>query len=127
MSNTPQGRHLDTWVYIFNYYGCDGEAILRASREQIDAMVSEAGFGLIGSILHTFPGEDSGYTYVAAISESGVDIHTWPEYEGSAQFEIHYCNYSRDNKDKAEKLMKAFEAFFKPERTEYLPPVPFPL
>lgn len=127
MTNSPRDRHLDTWVYIFNYYGCNPESILRATREDIDRMVSEAGFGLIGSILHTFPGEASGYTYVAAISESGVDIHTWPEYERSAQFEIHYCNYSRDNRDKAEKLMKLFEDFFKPERTEYLPPVPFPL
>jgi S-adenosylmethionine/arginine decarboxylase-like enzyme len=127
MTNSPSERHLDTWVYVFNYYGCTEESILRASKEMIDEMVSKAGFGLLGSLLHFFPGEASGYTYVAAISESGVDIHTWPEYEMSAQFEIHYCNYSRDNTDKAKVLMEAFEAFFRPTRTEYLPPVPFPL
>lgn len=127
MPDTPKNRHLDSWVRIFNFYGCADESILRASKETIDTMVSEAGFGLIGSLLHFFPGEASGYTYVAAISESGVDIHTWPEYEKSAQFEIHYCNYSRDNADKAEKLIRAFEEYFKPERTEYLSPVPFPL
>jgi S-adenosylmethionine/arginine decarboxylase-like enzyme len=127
MPNTQESRHLDSWVRIFNFYGCTDESVLRASKEAVDAMVSEAGFGLIGSLLHFFPGEASGYTYVAAISESGVDIHTWPEYEKSAQFEIHYCNYSRDNADIAEKLIRAFEDYFKPERTAYLPPVAFPL
>ncbi|HEU4677345.1 MAG TPA: S-adenosylmethionine decarboxylase [Candidatus Paceibacterota bacterium] len=127
MTNTPGERYLDTWVHIFNFYGCAEEAILRARKETIDAMVADAGFGLLGSILSVFPGEASGYTYVAAISESGVDIHTWPEYGMSAQFEIHYCNYSRDNDDKAKRLMEAFEAYFKPEKTEYIPPIAFPL
>ena len=127
MTSSPGERHLDTWVHIFNFYGCSEDSIIRASKDAIDTMVSDAGFGLLGSLLNVFPGDTSGYTYVAAISESGVDIHTWPEYDMSAQFEIHYCNYSRDNTDKAERLMKSFEAFFKPSRTEYLPPVPFPL
>ena len=120
-------RKLDSHVQLFNFYGCTPESIIHASKEAIDDMVREAGFGLLDSLLKTFPGDVSGYTYNAAISESGIDIHTWPEYDMSAQFELHYCNYSRDNSDKAERLFKAFEEFFKPERTEYLPSIAFPL
>lgn len=77
----------------------------------LDAMIEESGFSFKKSIHSVFPG--GGFTYVAIIGESSVDIHTWPEHK-AVQITIYYCNFSKNNNARAYQFFRLMKRYFQP-------------
>jgi len=88
--------------YIAKYFG----------HHYIDEMIGEAGFSFKNSIYSIFPG--GGFTYVAIIGESSIDIHTWPEHR-VVQITVHYCNFSKDNNPRANRFFRLMKQYFQPK------------
>lgn len=119
-------ERLKTSIVAVNLFVCNEERIRRGDQKVFDEMVGKAGFGLLGSSLGS-PDHQSGFSYGANLMESGFQVHTWPELDMSAQVVLHYCDYSRDNSDKAKHLIDLVKKHFSPRHIESLPAVPFPL
>lgn len=81
--------------------------------QKLDLMIGKAGFSFKNSIYSIFTG--GGFTYVAIIGESSIDIHTWPEYQ-IVQITIHYCNFSRNNKSRANLFFRLMKQYFQPNK-----------
>ena len=85
---------------------------LSEMRTAIDDLVREAGLTLFGSSVERYSDEEHhGYTYLAWIGESAIDIHTWPEYN-SAIVNTHLCNISHNNDKKREAFFTAVQKFY---------------
>lgn len=71
------GRHL-----LANLHGvpvaccCDEKRLMQL----LIAALREAGFTIIDSLSHKFPGTDAGVTGMVLLSESHAAMHTYPEY-----------------------------------------------
>ena len=99
---------------------CDqGTLTSYETKFDLDAAITESGFKLVSSSLNVFPGDGSGFTYLACIGESHVAIHTWPE-RGKVDVNVFYCNFFGDNSKKAKKLFKGLREIFSPQREENL-------
>ena len=105
------GLHL-----IGDLYGC-----LCDSRLMLDApylenfcreRVAAAGLTTVGSLFHSF-GEGGGVTGVVVLAESHLSIHTWPE-AGYVTLDVYVCNYTENNRPKAQKLFDDLLAAFNP-------------
>jgi len=105
------GLHL-----IGDLYGC-----LCDSRLMLDATylenfckecVAAAGLTSVGTLFHSF-GEGGGVTGVVVLAESHLSIHTWPE-SGYVTLDVYVCNYTSDNRPKAQKLFGDLQAAFNP-------------
>ena len=66
----------------------------------------------VGSLFHSF-GEGGGVTGVVVLAESHLSIHTWPE-AGYVTLDVYVCNYSTDNRPKAQQLFDDIQAAFSP-------------
>jgi S-adenosylmethionine decarboxylase len=66
----------------------------------------------VGSLFHSY-GEGGGVTGVVVLAESHLSIHTWPE-SGYVTLDVYVCNYSTDNRPKAQKLFDDIQAAFNP-------------
>ena len=85
---------------------------LESVQKKIDELVRAAGLTLFGSYAERYSNKSiHGYTYLAWIGESAIDIHTWPEY-GSVIANVHICNLNSKNEEKLEKLFENFKEFF---------------
>ncbi len=81
-------------------------------RTAIDELVTNAGLTLFGSSIERYSDEEHhGYTYLAWIGESAIDIHTWPEYK-SAIVNTHLCNIHTNNEIKVEKFFAGVRRFY---------------
>ncbi|MDC6169629.1 adenosylmethionine decarboxylase [Paucibacter sp. XJ19-41] len=111
-----QGLHLTA-----DLRGCAaGQPLMRdceALRALCVAAVAAAGLGAVAELFHRFtpvPGqEQSGITGVVLLAESHLAIHTWPEL-GGVTLDVYVCNLGCDNSAKAEALMAALIAAFRP-------------
>lgn len=89
---------------------------LAEMRTAIDDLVRAAGLTLFGSSVERYSDEAKhGYTYLAWIGESAIDIHTWPEY-GSAIVNTHLCNITHVNDAKVTKFFAGVQKFFKSKK-----------
>lgn len=123
-------------VEIQDFLECSFEKLTSPHmRDVIVYCIQEAGFkiteredGSLNVDISDF-GESYGFTMTVVLAESSFTIHTWTE-EGRRLFwfwnkpgrrahpTLEYCNWTRDNSDKAERLWKSlWVAFGKPKRT----------
>jgi S-adenosylmethionine decarboxylase len=100
------GRHL-----VLELWGCKNlnspEVVEQALRE----MVVACDVNLLD--LRVYPFEPIGVTGVAVVSESHINIHTWPEY-GYAAVDIFTCGGRKD----PSAAIPALRECFAPERIE---------
>lgn len=105
------GLHL-----IGDLYGCvcDSQLMLDAAHleEFCKNQVAAAGLTSVGSLFHSF-GEGGGVTGVVVLAESHLSIHTWPE-AGYVTLDVYVCNYSTNNRPKAQQLFDHILAAFNP-------------
>ncbi|GAB2732682.1 adenosylmethionine decarboxylase [Melaminivora jejuensis] len=105
------GLHL-----IGDLYGCLCDSRLMLDAEYLENFckerVAEAGLTTVGSLFHSF-GEDGGVTGAVVLAESHLAIHTWPE-SGYVTLDVYVCNYTENNRPKAQKLFDDLQAAFNP-------------
>ncbi len=105
------GLHL-----IGDLYGClcDSRLMLDAAHLEdfCKRAVATAGLTTVGALFHSF-GEGGGVTGVVVLAESHLSIHTWPE-AGYVTLDVYVCNYTENNRPKAQKLFDALLAAFNP-------------
>lgn len=105
------GLHL-----IGDLYGCLCDSRLMHEADYLEqfckARVAAADLTSVGSLFHSF-GEGGGVTGVVVLAESHLSIHTWPE-SGYVTLDVYVCNYSTDNRPKAQKLFDDIQAAFNP-------------
>ena len=105
------GLHL-----IGDLYGCLCDSRLMLDAPFLEAFCKErveaAGLTSVGSLFHSF-GEGGGVTGVVVLAESHLSIHTWPE-SGYVTLDVYMCNYSTNNRPKAQKLFDDLQAAFSP-------------
>lgn len=105
------GLHL-----IGDLYGCLCDSRLMLDAGYLDAFCKErvaaAGLSTVGSLFHSF-GEGGGVTGVVVLAESHLSIHTWPE-AGYVTLDVYVCNYTENNRPKAQKLFDDLLAAFNP-------------
>ncbi|MBI4118032.1 MAG: S-adenosylmethionine decarboxylase [Parcubacteria group bacterium] len=101
----------------FDFFNCENiDALVQSTiRQKLERCIQESGFTFIESVFHKFKGFGEGYSFLAIIGESHVAIHTWPE-KGAAEITLHYCDFSRNNGEKAEELIKLYKEIFRPAR-----------
>lgn len=101
----------------WDFYECKNHNALAEidARGKVAHIIKNSGFTFIDDCFHKFGEGGEGYSYVAIIGESHVAIHTWPE-RGAAEVTLHYCNFTQNNDDKAEKLFGLLKEYFATER-----------
>ncbi|AKJ31555.1 S-adenosylmethionine decarboxylase [Caldimonas brevitalea] len=84
-------------------------------------LVVQAGLQPVGELFHRFtpahPDEAAGVTGVVLLAESHLAIHTWPEL-GGVTLDVYVCNFSDDNRGRAQALMDSLVRAFKPQRVQ---------
>jgi len=105
------GLHL-----IGDLYECAGEARFMVDAEALRAralqLVRESGLTVAGDYFHQF-GEGGGVTGMVVLMESHMSVHTWPE-KGYVTVDVYVCNYSTDNRGKAQRLFRGLIDTFQP-------------
>ena len=99
---------------ILDYWGCSFESLddLDDVRLMFNEGLRLANATVIEVVLHKF--SPQGVTGIAAIAESHVSIHTWPEL-GYAAIDVFSCGDTMS----ADRLLAHFESVLKPtEKTE---------
>ena len=111
VARSATGLHL-----IGDLYGCLCDSRLMLDADYLENFckdrVSEAGLTSVGSLFHSF-GEVGGVTGVVVLAESHLSLHTWPE-SGYVTVDVYVCNYTSDNRPKAQKLFDDLMAAFNP-------------
>ena len=103
-------RRILGYSMAWELIGCKNRLAL-VSSAKISQLVQDAGFTVRGVVAPVFDG--GGYTIAVVIAESIVDVHTWPEFD-TAIVRTFYCNHSRNNKDKAGRLLRLLHENFDP-------------
>ncbi len=75
-------------------------------------LVAKAGLTAVGNLFHSF-GDEGGVTGMVVLAESHMSLHTWPE-EGYVTLDVYVCNYTADNRAKAQLLFDALLQAFNP-------------
>lgn len=101
---------------IGDLYDCQGDFLYFVDGEALKTLclsaVREAGLTVVGDLFHQF-GEGGGVTGAVVLAESHLAIHTWPE-KRYVTLDVYVCNYSQDNRAKAQKLFDRLLAVFAP-------------
>lgn len=80
---------------------------------QLKEIVRKSGLEEVGYSSKSFEG--GGVTACILLSESHLNIHTWPEKDDSLVLDIFTCDYENDNKNKVMNLFNMLEEAFAPE------------
>ncbi|QIL81503.1 adenosylmethionine decarboxylase [Diaphorobacter sp. HDW4A] len=108
------GLHL-----IGDLHGCEAGAQMMLDAAFLEAFclarVTDAGLTTVGSLFHSF-GAGGGVTGVVVLAESHLSVHTWPESD-YVTLDVFVCNYSGDNRPRAQQLFDALRGAFKPAST----------
>ncbi|SFU61676.1 S-adenosylmethionine decarboxylase [Nitrosomonas eutropha] len=111
VKRSATGLHL-----IGDLYGCSCDERLMLDADFLETFckqcVTVAGLTIVGSLFHSF-GEGGGVTGVVVLAESHLSIHTWPE-SGYVTLDVYVCNYSSDNRPKAQQLFDSILEAFNP-------------
>lgn len=87
----------------------DATALATLCREACAA----AGLTPVAEAFHQFPG--AGATGAIVLAESHLAVHTWPEL-GTVTLDLYVCNFSQDNRARAEAAYAALLAAFAPDK-----------
>jgi len=102
---------------LADFYNCRGNLKYLASRKptepKLKAIAKKAGFHVLGTLFHEFPG--GGITGLILVSESHIAIHTWPE-RGYLTLDVFFCNYTRNNTIKVRQALQDLRAIYKPSK-----------
>ncbi len=113
---SPMARQATGLHLIGDLYGCICDSRLMHDAAYLEAFckdrVATAGLTAVGSLFHSF-GEGGGVTGVVVLAESHLSIHTWPE-SGYVTLDVYVCNYSTNNRPKAQQLFQDIQAAFSP-------------
>ena len=114
-----QGLHLTADCH---HCRCDAALLVDATAllQLCLKAVETAGLQAVNQLAHEFPavsGIKSGVTATVLLAESHLCIHTWPELQ-AVTLDVYVCNFGGDHSDKAQRLMDALLATFKPDSTE---------
>lgn len=113
---SPIARQATGLHLIGDLYGCLCDSRLMLDAAYLEAFckarVAAAGLTSVGTLFHSF-GEGGGVTGVVVLAESHLSIHTWPEL-GYVTLDVYVCNYSTNNRPKAQKLFQDIQAAFNP-------------
>lgn len=82
---------------------------------QLSVLVKNCGLTEVGKAVNDF---DLGFTCIMALAESHIAIHTWPE-EQYVSLNVHVCNYSQDNSEKARYIFSGLKDIFQPKTLSY--------
>jgi S-adenosylmethionine decarboxylase len=98
---------------IIEFWGCPFEALddLDGVRKMFDTGLKLSNATVIDIVLHKF--SPQGVTGIAAIAESHVSIHTWPEL-GYAAIDVFSCGSTMNT----DALLNHFETVLKPDSIE---------
>jgi S-adenosylmethionine decarboxylase len=109
------GLHL-----IGDLHGCQGGGACMQDAPALEALcrteVAAAGLTPVGSLFHAFA-QGGGVTGVVVLAESHLCVHTWPE-AAYVTLDVYVCNYSADNRAKAQALFAALVAAFAPQQPQ---------
>lgn len=110
-----QGLHL-----VADLQGCACASGLLSDEpaltQHLRAAVLATGLSVVGEAFYRFPdcgAQPGGVTGTLLLAESHVALHTWPEF-GVVTLDVYVCNHSADNTARAEQLMAALLALFRP-------------
>jgi S-adenosylmethionine decarboxylase len=114
-----QGLHLTADCH---YCRCDAALLVDATALLLLCLgaVKTAGLQAVSQLVHAFPavdGQPSGVTATVLLAESHLCIHTWPEIK-AVTLDVYVCNFGGDHSAKAQKLMDALLAVFKPDSAD---------
>lgn len=108
---------------LADFYDCRGDEKYFSNkssvRQKVLGVIKNAGFRIIASRFHKFPGtplsvNGGGITGVVIVSESHITIHTWPERK-FVNIDVFFCNYSVDNSRKARDVFRFFRNLYEPK------------
>ena len=123
---------------LADFYDCAGEAGVFTHKGRVRAkalaMIRRAGFSIVASRFHKFAANphgsaqrraaerrtmagEGGITGIIIVSESHLTIHTWPERR-FVNFDVFFCNYTRDNTRKARAVFHEFRKIYRPARVK---------
>ena len=117
------GKH-DSAVRTAGFYDCTERRALEVGGQNnetslkaiYDREVVNAGYTLVSSVVVRYSDVDEhGLTYLAAIGESAIDIHTWPE-KGTALLTVHTCGSEKRCEKAFDKLFEALKDRFNSKR-----------
>ena len=105
---TTAARHV-----LAEYRGCPADRLddLDAVERLMRAVAQAAGATVIDARFHRFA--PHGVSGVLLLLESHLSIHTWPE-AGYVTLDVYVCNYTENNRPKAQKLFDDLQAAFNP-------------
>jgi S-adenosylmethionine decarboxylase len=107
------GLHL-----IGDLHGCQKGGALMHDAPALAAFclqqVTAAGLTPVGQLFHGFE-DGGGVTGVVVLAESHLSVHTWPECS-YVTLDVYVCNYSADNRAKAQTLFDGIVAAFGPQQ-----------
>ena len=108
-----QGLHLTADLYQCR---CDAAWLTDADLlgKWCVGAVQAVGLQTVNQLFHTFPATDrgpGGITATVLLAESHLCIHTWPE-AAYVTLDVYVCNYSSDNRHKAEQLFHTLQQAF---------------
>ncbi len=99
--------------------GCSCHDALLTDAARLATLCREAvvasGLEAVGEVFHDF--EPGGATGVILLAESHLAIHTWPEVRG-VTLDAYVCNFSADNRHRAERLVASLLTAFAPATHE---------
>ncbi|MDH5561046.1 MAG: polyamine aminopropyltransferase [Deltaproteobacteria bacterium] len=102
---------------IAEYIGCQENRELFTNKDKLLEIlkieVARVGLGTVAEAGYSF-GEGEGVTATLVLSESHLNIHTWPERDYYLNVDISVCNYSCENFPKALELGQTLKRIFNP-------------
>ncbi|HCE29815.1 MAG TPA: adenosylmethionine decarboxylase [Comamonadaceae bacterium] len=115
---TTAARQASGLHLIGDLHGCHHGGALMHDAAALEAFcrqqVLSAGLTPVGHLFHGFE-EGGGVTGVVVLAESHLSVHTWPE-TGYVTLDVYVCNYSADNRAKAQALFDGIVAAFGPHK-----------
>lgn len=113
----PAAQRQTTGLHLIgDLHGCLCDSRLMLDATYLESFCKErvaaAGLSTVDALFHSF-GEGGGVTGVVVLAESHLSIHTWPE-SGYVTLDVYVCNYSTNNRPKAQKLFDDLLAAFNP-------------
>lgn len=111
LAKVAPGLHL---IGDFYEVACEARFMTDAAalRERCVRLVRESGLTVAGDYFHQF-GAGGGVTGMVVLMESHMSVHTWPE-SGFVTVDVYVCNYSTNNRQKAQKLFDDLLETFRP-------------
>jgi S-adenosylmethionine decarboxylase len=84
---------------------------LEPCKQRVLEIIKEEEIDCLAEVSHQF--HNKSFTVVAALAESHISLHTWPERH-VVQLDVFLCNYMQDNTEKCRRIFDKIVAYFDP-------------